>query len=651
MEEKKTKRVQNVSSGAEKVERIEKTVKTENKPAEKQVKKVAKVETAQKQTPNQSQKQAQKPTEKKKQVEQEKKIKQEEKRAQKRVERALKKKQAKAEKEKLRAKKRAEREKRANMSKAERKKEAEKNTAERRAEAEKRKAERKAQAEKKKAERKAKAEKRLAERKAREERRKAEAEARRREHAHAKANRRQEKNKTRQKKESRNKERKENRGGKKGYGGWLAAVIALGTVTLGLTTAVTVGAIEMKGMKNTAMTGIQSTTYELTGIMEHVDDDLDRVRISASPVQQERILTDLLVQARLAELDLEKLPISGEMDGNLTRFINRVGAESERMLAKLRHGGKLSKEDEETLERLYKTNHTMRMQLDEYVSKMTDKDLTSFMKKGEGMFMDAINGLENLTLEENRKALGEKMKGAGMGSMTPPSKKEKTGSPKIDTAQAEELCKRYFSDYKIDEFQCVGETVARDYSAYNVQGYDDEGTMLFAEIDYNDGELIRFDYFKLCDEETFDLQNAERIALAFLEKLGYEDMTALRTHENGTDADFSFVYEADGVAYYPDTVRVKVCRTRGVVTGFDASQYLRNHERKGEIKTGVTMEEAQAKLHNGLTVEHARLAVVKAKGGERTAYEFLCSYGEEKYLVYLDAMHGEEIAIMNIKNL
>ena len=640
MEEKKTKTGQNVSSGAEKVERIVKTVKTEQKatakPAQKQVKKT---ETVQKQTKAPSAKQD-KQDKQEKQENKEKKIKKEEERAKKRVQLALKKKEAKAKREKIRAKKRAEREKRAKMSSAERKEEAEK-----------RKAERKARMEKKKAERKAKAEKRMAERKEREEKRKAEAEARRREHAHAKANHRQEKNKAKQKREKAHKERKENNGGKKGYGGWLAAVIALGTVTLGLTTAVTVGAIEMKDMRNSAMTGIQSTTYELAGIMEHVDDDLDRVRISASPVQQERILTDLLVQARLAELDLEKLPISGEMDSHLTGFINKVGAVSERLLSKLRHGEKLSKEDEEALERLYQTNHSIRMQLDEYVSKMTDKDMMSFMKKGEGAFMDAVKGLENLTIEENRKALSDKMQGAGMRPMMPPSKEEKSGSPKIDTAEAEELCKRYFSDYKIDEFQCVGETIGRGYLAYNVQGYDDNGTLLFAEIDYNNGELIRFDYFEMCTEETFDLQNAERIALAFLEKLGYEDMTALRTHENGTDADFSFVYEADGVAYYPDTVRVKVCRTRGVVTGFDASQYLHNHERKGEVQTGVTMEEAQAKLHKGLTVEHARLAVVKAKGGERTAYEFLCSYGEEKYLVYMEAMQGEEIAIMNIKNL
>ena len=107
----------------------------------------------------------------------------------------------------------------------------------------------------------------------------------------------------------------------------------------------------------------------------------------------------------------------------------------------------------------------------------------------------------------------------------------------------------------------------------------------------------------------------------------------------------------DGVVYYPDTVRVKVCRARGVVTGFDASKYLKNHTVREEVETGLTMQEAREKLHSGLEVEFSRLAVVKAKQGERAAYEFLCSYMDEKYVIYTDAVTGEEIAILNIKNL
>ena len=217
--------------------------------------------------------------------------------------------------------------------------------------------------------------------------------------------------------------------------------------------------------------------------------------------------------------------------------------------------------------------------------------------------------------------------------------------------KAEELCARYFSDYKIAEFQCVGETVTRAYGAYNVQGYDDKGTMLFAEIDYNNGELLRFDYYEDCSEDTFDLGNAKMIAENFLDKLGYDGLTAVRVRENGTDADFTFVYEMDGAVFYPDEVRVKICRTRGLVTAFDATKFIRNHKERSYPETAITLETAQEKLHDGITVESSRLAVVKSAGGERAAYEFLCSYKGEQYFIYTDAMNGAELAIVNVKNL
>lgn len=507
-------------------------------------------------------------------------------------------------------------------------------------------AEKKARIEKRLAERKAAAEKRLAEKKAAAEKRKADEEAKIRERAHAKANRRQK----RAKRKTQKRNERQERNSRRGYGGWLAAVVSLGVVTLALTTAVTVGALDMKKTKDGVASGYRSTTYELIGIMENVDNDLDRVRVAASTAQQERILTDLLVQTRLAELDLEKLPVDAQADQNATAFINRVARESERMLAKLRNGETLSKADEELLQHLYEVNHSVRAEIGELASEMTDGDLMDYIRKGQGMLAEVLERVEKATLDENRMLTGgEKPQTNGAGTQRNALEEEQTAA--VGPAKAEELCLSYFSDYKITEFQCIGETVSRGYKAYNVQGYDDKGTQLFAEIDQRNGALLRFDYYEDCNEDTFTVDNARTIAEGFLNKLGYENMRAVRVRENGTTADFTFVYETDGVVFYPDAVRVKVCRSRGVATGLDATKFLKNHKKRTEPTTAISLEEAQNKLHEGVRVETARLAVVKTLRGERAAYEFLCSYGEERYLVYTDALTGEEISIVNVKNL
>ena len=621
MKKKETKIATNLSSGAEKVETVEKELEQKRGNGdEKKVEKTVKTTTAK---GDAALGDSTKKTTKKTSTAAEK----EEKAAEKRVKTALAKKKEKAEQKEWREKKKAE-------FTEQRKKFL---------------AEQEAEIQKIMAEHKARVEKRVAEKKALIEKKAAEKEAKMREHAHAKANKTQERYRRKQNVEKNNnrRERKKN-----GYGGWIAAVVTLGVTTLALATTVTVGAIEMNSMQKGMMASHKGTMYELTGIVEHIDDDLDRVRISNSPLQQDRILTDLLVQARLAEADVEKLPISMEKDRNITEFVNRTAAECERMLAKLRRGEELSAEDMQTLEQLYKTNHSIRGELDKLLESMTDKDLMGYIKKGEGVLSETIGRLENMTLEENRAALEtkmEKMKGAGMERVLPEA--EKKGETVIDTARAEELCREYFSDYSIDEYQCVGETSNRSYAAYNVQGYDQNGAMLFAEIDRQSGELIGFDYYEECSTENFDIENGKRIAEEFLNKLGYEDLTAVRFSQNGSTVDFTFVYEKDGVAYYPDAVRVKVCRSRGVVSGMNASRYLKNHKERQGVSAAINLETAQNKLSDKLTVEASRLAVVKTARGERAAYEFLCSYEEEKYFIYLDAATGEEISIVNVQNI
>ena len=350
----------------------------------------------------------------------------------------------------------------------------------------------------------------------------------------------------------------------------------------------------------------------------------------------------------------------------LTAFLNRTAWECERMLAKLRRGEQLTGEDFDTLERLYAANHAVRTELDKTLATMTDESLQEFIKKGTGGIADAMQRIEKSTLEENRaemergmEKMKEKMKNVKdkiqekVEEMTKKTGAEMSGKdmPHIESARAEQLCKEYFSDYDIAQYQCVGETVTRQYSAYNVEGYDAKGTLLFAEISQKDGALLRFDYYEDCDADTFDLQNAEQIAEDFLDKLGYDDMEVVRYRDNGTMTDFTFVYEADDVAYYPDEVRVKVCRSRGVVTAMDATKYIHNHKERVAPSVEISMDEARARLHEKLSVEASRLAVVKTKRGERAAYEFLCSYGEENYFVYLDGVNGEEIAIVNAKGI
>jgi germination protein YpeB len=268
------------------------------------------------------------------------------------------------------------------------------------------------------------------------------------------------------------------------------------------------------------------------------------------------------------------------------------------------------------------------------------------MKKGKGALADTLGRLEGSTLEENNLTPN-----GNAPQMDRAGTKQTKDAVRISTAKAEELCKAYFAKYNIKDFQCVGETNARGGALYNVQGYDDRGTQLYAEVDEYTGKLVRFDFFEECNGDKFDKESCAKIAEEFLTSLGYQDMTLVRARRNGSTLDFTYAVEQDGIIIYPDSVRVKVCGTRGVVSGFDGGRYLKNHRQRENLTTAISVEEAESRLQKGVEVEGSRLAVVQTAGGERTAYEFVCSFMEERYLIYIDAVDGNEISIINLKTI
>ena len=398
---------------------------------------------------------------------------------------------------------------------------------------------------------------------------------------------------------------------------------------------------------NATAAGYRATMYELIGIVEKVDDDLDALRVAGTSPMQSELLTDVLVQTRMAENDLEKLPVGSEEDKNAMNFLNRTSEACEMMLAKLNRGEKLSERDIKLIERLYEMNHQTRETLDELAATVEDKDIMNWMKGVENRITDALERIENAVMPPEKKQPPKTDGENGVMPLPSAKKKEREGIP---SSQAEELCKNYFADYNIESVVYAGETLADGLKAYNFEMKNGEGTRLFAQISQADGALIEFDFYQECHEHIIDIETARGLAESFLVKLGYENMIPVRVDEEDTNVDFKFVYSMDGCTYYPDSVTVKVCEERGVVVGLDASDFLKNHTQRGELQTKITMEQAKNKLSDKLTVEASRLVLFEHDDREYTAYEFFCSYGGEFYFVYTDAMNGNELFIVNAKD-
>lgn len=429
-----------------------------------------------------------------------------------------------------------------------------------------------------------------------------------------------------------------------GFGGWLAAVISLGVTTLALGTMLTFGWLNMNGME-ADMAGVHTQSlYELNSVVDNLDTNLSKARVSNSKNEQVRLLSDIAIESEMAETLLERLPVDCQFTQNMTGFVNKMGDSAQSMLYAVANGKKLTDSQKATLEHMYNVNGQMKSVINDLCANCNEKEMLKAIKgKTDCLMYNSFGELENNTVETPK----EIHDGPFAENAKQVTAKNLENLKEITAPRAEELARKYFEDYSLTGVNCTGEAVAKNISCYNVVMNTQDGEML-AQISKKGGKVVMFNSYKDCTAKNFSVERCIDIAEDFLDDLGFDDMKAVWTSENGTTCNLNFAYEEDGVIFYADMIKVKVCEERGIVTGMEGVAYVLNHIDREPERAKLTQSEAQAKLNAGVEVETARLAVIPTDDGEKLAYEFYGKYGENSYYIYVDAQTGEEIEMFTV---
>lgn len=429
-----------------------------------------------------------------------------------------------------------------------------------------------------------------------------------------------------------------------GFGGWLAAVIALGVTTLALGTMMTFGWMNMNNMEAEMASVHTQSVYELNSIVDNLDAGLSKARVSNSSAEQISLLTDIAIDSEMAEIILERLPVETQLTLNMTSFVNKVGDSAQSMIDTLARGGKLSASQKATLAYMYETNQQMKEVIHELTASASPKEMMKAWKGKDGNFMSkSFGNLENTTVEMPK----EINDGPFAENIRKVTAKNIEALEEIGSTKAEELARQYFADYNLSDVRCTGEAVANQLECFNISLTTNDGEM-FAQITKKGGKVVMFDSYKDCSQNNFSVERCVDIAEDFLESLGFDDMKAVWTSENGTTCNLNFVYENDGVIYYPDMIKVKVCEERGIVTGMEGLAYCLNHTKRSAGEAEISKATAKEKLNSDFNVEGSRLSVIPLDGEETLAYEFYGNFGENDYYIYIDAKTGEEIQVLTV---
>ncbi|MHB8918932.1 MAG: germination protein YpeB [Desulfocucumaceae bacterium] len=149
---------------------------------------------------------------------------------------------------------------------------------------------------------------------------------------------------------------------------------------------------------------------------------------------------------------------------------------------------------------------------------------------------------------------------------------------------------------------------------------------------------------------AINVSQAEDRAASFLQDRGFRDMESTYYEIRNNMAIYNFAATQGGVILYPDQIKVSVALDNGQVMGVDAINYWMAHRARELPKPALTADQARKKLSPRLEdVTPGRLALIpKTVDQETLAYEFQGRLDSDVFLVYIDAVTGEEERVLRV---
>ncbi|WP_410514786.1 germination protein YpeB [Paenibacillus sp. BR2-3] len=191
-----------------------------------------------------------------------------------------------------------------------------------------------------------------------------------------------------------------------------------------------------------------------------------------------------------------------------------------------------------------------------------------------------------------------------------------------------------------------------EWASYTATVSGPQGTVpISMDFTTKGGLLISYNENREVGTARVSMKKAVSKAQEFLKQKGYPNMTAVRADRYDNLGNLTFVTDKDGVLIYPEKMTVRVGLDTGEVTGFQANDYVNEHDDNREIpKPELSLAEARKFLNSDFKELYNRLAWIENDDAEEMlTYEFGGRINGSQYRIYLNASDGNEEAVEEIR--
>ena len=388
-------------------------------------------------------------------------------------------------------------------------------------------------------------------------------------------------------------------------------------------------------------TRIENLYHRIDDDLNDVDVSLSKLSAASSPRQSVLLLGDVWRATGSAGAAMGLLPLSHADSCDMSQFVTRCGDYAHALMGRVLQGRALTEEDRRQLGDMRAACAQIRQVAGEAIQ---SGDYVAADNVDAGCYEQsqseaAISEYPTLIYDgpfsesaENRPPQGE------IGE-------------RITAQQAAERARRLFSDGTVAETVYVPGALP----VYELSVQSASRGQVSLSLTEQGGELLSFMGAPTgdkndppSDEESEKLKAA---ALSFLQELGVEDPAAAYAQYYQGAAVLNFAPRQAGVILYSDLVKVYMDRETGEVMGLDARSYRLNHRQRALPRPKLTEEEAGAYVSGELQVEHTDLALIPlTQQTEVLCYEFKATKDGTFYIVYVNALTGEEEQIFQVIN-
>lgn len=442
---------------------------------------------------------------------------------------------------------------------------------------------------------------------------------------------------------------------KRWYGWLLAGILVVGLLAFG------VGYWkDQQRLANALESGYQRDFHLVVDQVGQLEALLGKGLVSGSPRQQIFLLTEIWSRANTAQGALGQLPFT-ELNLSASRkFLAQMGDYAYTLAKKLVSGEELNEEHRAQLRSFYD-------EIKQYGDVLA-KTEASLFQNGYRWTKSLLNGPQAKIPVAPQ--VGDELGGfkemeqrfAGLpvliydgpfsdhvGKAEP--KSFIADAPEIEKKEAAQRAQKFVNQMAGVNYQVMNsERVEGIIPAYGItlKGQEDS-RVVTADVSVKGGEIIAFLNRRPVSQANLSEREGEAKAAAFLKERGFNNFEKTYTITENNVLWMVYTAKEGPVRLYPDQIKVQVALDDGEVVGYDATMYYLNHHGRKLPTPKISEEEAEARLASDLEVKSSRLALIPLSGGrEALTYEFTTDYQGEKYLIYINAVTGEEENILKL---